>query len=282
MAQKKKSTQNNKTAKPITKAEVKRKRGLEFTGVGLVALALLVGLCVYAPDAAGIVGPVVNDVIFGILGIAAYVLPPTMALLGVLIIISYTKKTNAGKIATVCLLLISLFSMLHLFFSADLIIDGFSKFVSDAYAMGVEKGVGLGVVGAVLRGHGLRHFRNTESSEPCFLMLYSNAIDGQIADCIAVGEAVYDQNGVYFGVVESLEVLPHSVLLESQGRFYSGEWDPQRLCRLRLRVSSVGSVRDGIFFWEQRTPISIGSTFRLQGTYTELDYKVLEIAPKTP
>ncbi|MGI6176295.1 MAG: DNA translocase FtsK 4TM domain-containing protein [Christensenellales bacterium] len=138
------------TPKRNTKA-LKRKRRLEITGVVLLALSLLLGLSVYT-DTAGVLGAMVKDFSFGVLGMAAYALPVCMLMLGLYVIITAGRKKppfSKRLMLTVCM--VCILSILHLFTTSGLSQMEYSDYLAASYTQaGMAQKTGAGFMGALL------------------------------------------------------------------------------------------------------------------------------------
>lgn len=131
----------NKSAKPLG----------EIAGVIFIALGIFLGVCVFVKTDTGILGGAAKDVIFGLLGLFAYLAPFAMAALGIFIIAARNKKVNKGKTALILLLTISILSLTHTFLLKELNLnDGFFKYIEDSYKFGMQNVAGAGAVGCLL------------------------------------------------------------------------------------------------------------------------------------
>ena len=135
----------------LTKKEQIKKRRREIWGVVLLALGLFFGVSLYT-STAGVIGATIEEVSFGIFGMFAYILPVAIFILGILIIVtSKRKKYAVGKIVCTVVLVLSVMSIFHLFYAAQLPLTDYLSYLKDSYQIvGVENHAGGGALAGVL------------------------------------------------------------------------------------------------------------------------------------
>ncbi|HZJ83402.1 MAG TPA: DNA translocase FtsK 4TM domain-containing protein [Clostridia bacterium] len=115
---------------------------LELIGVIIIGLGLFALLSVYTTSA-GTVGIHFNKMLKGLFGIVAYIVPPFIILLGILIIMSYHKTLNKLKLGLTILFIFLSFQLIHLIYINEFNRTGFLEFIIDSYNQGIDvKGAG--------------------------------------------------------------------------------------------------------------------------------------------
>jgi len=140
---------SNTKRKP--KQKQKRKPLGEIAGVIFIAVGIFLGICVFLHTDTGILGGVVKDVLFGLFGFFAYLVPFVLIILGVMVIAARKKTVNKCKVLLVVLLLVSALSLAHTFVLDELDMQsGFFKYIADSYYLGVDAAAGAGAIGCLL------------------------------------------------------------------------------------------------------------------------------------
>ncbi|MGE5495220.1 MAG: DNA translocase FtsK [Burkholderiales bacterium] len=122
----------------------------EVAGVIFIALGVFLGICIFMRTDTGILGGAVKDVLFGLLGIVAYLAPFIFVILGILMIAARKKTVNKGKVWLVVLLVVSILSLIHTFSLKWLNQSDFFEYVAGSYNLGSLNGAGSGAIGCLL------------------------------------------------------------------------------------------------------------------------------------
>ncbi len=132
--------------------KTKREKGHfgEVAGVIFIALGIFLGICIFMRTDTGILGGAVKDVLFGLLGLVAYLAPFLFVILGILIIAARKKTVNKGKVWLVVLLVVSILSLIHTFSLKWLNQSDFIEYVTGSYTLGSLNGAGSGAIGCLL------------------------------------------------------------------------------------------------------------------------------------
>jgi len=129
----------------------KRKRILaeEIAGITLIAVAILLGMEVYA-SGGGLFGDTLRRICLGILGCTAYILPGVLFVLGVYVLIYADKRLPFGKTLCWAIIVLCLISILHLLYNQRLDASSFSAYISSSYEMGINDRIAGGALGALV------------------------------------------------------------------------------------------------------------------------------------
>lgn len=122
----------------------------EVAGVIFIALGIFLGICIFLQTDTGILGGAVKGVLFGLMGLVAYLAPFLFVFLGILIIAARKKSVNKGKVWLVVLLVFSILSLIHTFSLKWLNTTDFFEYVADSYNLGSMNGAGAGAIGCLL------------------------------------------------------------------------------------------------------------------------------------
>ncbi|MDL2218003.1 DNA translocase FtsK [Christensenellaceae bacterium OttesenSCG-928-M15] len=131
------------------KREAAIQKRKEIQGVIMISLGVFLAICVYF-EAIGIVGQAVTDVLFGLVGIFAYALPPVLVAGGILLIAYALKEPLRGRMALIILGVFFVITLIHVAVKHTLDDTTFFKYVGDAYAYGKTLYKGGGAIGALL------------------------------------------------------------------------------------------------------------------------------------
>lgn len=126
----------------------KLKRNHEITGIITISLGIFSLLSIYT-HSAGILGKDFRNVLFGLFGFVAYIIPFIIIFMGILTIIAYKKKTNPGKITMVIFTVYSAVCLIHMLSLRYYSRKTFLDFIKDSYDFGQADGIGSGVLGAI-------------------------------------------------------------------------------------------------------------------------------------
>ena len=140
---------NHKNIGAYNLSQKERSLKNEFIGVILIALAIFLGFAVFT-TATGSVGVLFKEITMGIFGMLGYLVPPALLAIG---IFSIAQKgiLNAGRIVSICILILSVSSFIHLFYTNPVSAsDGFFPFVLNSYKAGAQTFIGGGAFGSLL------------------------------------------------------------------------------------------------------------------------------------
>jgi S-DNA-T family DNA segregation ATPase FtsK/SpoIIIE len=132
-------------------ARKRKKRILseEIAGIVLIALAILLGLSIYASES-GAFGNALRRVCLGVFGSVAYVLPGLLFVLGVYFLIYAERKIPAGKAVCWALIALGFISILHLLYTQRMGGLAFKAYLDGSYELGINERIGGGALGALL------------------------------------------------------------------------------------------------------------------------------------
>ncbi|MGI6199149.1 MAG: DNA translocase FtsK 4TM domain-containing protein [Christensenellales bacterium] len=148
----KKNTQKRRAA-PKKPAKASRGYAAEFTGLGIIVLALLSLLGIFgSASLSGVVGQTLQRIFFGCFGMLAYAVPVVLLALGLVIIIAPHKHLNGWKIAMICVLLLVSIAISHLFVTVPILesTQGYQGFIQGSYELGLSAHRGAGGLGGVM------------------------------------------------------------------------------------------------------------------------------------
>jgi S-DNA-T family DNA segregation ATPase FtsK/SpoIIIE len=120
----------------------------EACGVGLIALGLL-GFLSILPIEMGMLGAGIKNLLFGLLGFTAFVIPLGTILVGGMVIYARAQNLPYPKIICVGVLTVLLLVFGHLIALDAFDRTNFKTFVADAYRIGRLQGLGTGALGAI-------------------------------------------------------------------------------------------------------------------------------------
>src|SRR5665647_3399271 len=121
----------------------------EILGVIIASLGLFSVFALYFEDRTGKVGPVFSDLLKGLFGLTAYILPVIIITIGILVIIAYHKNINRSKLVLSIAAIFFFLCLLHLFYFPQLnITEGFIEFIKSSYANGqdIKSPIGTGAI----------------------------------------------------------------------------------------------------------------------------------------
>lgn len=136
-------------AKGARKRNEVRQTRREVWGVALIALGIFLGVCLYF-EAAGLVGAAITSVLFGLSGLFAYALPPTLIIGGIVFIGRAAAKPQRGRTALVLLGVWFTLTLLHVIARPMLGTATYILYIRDAYVYGTVSLAGGGALGALL------------------------------------------------------------------------------------------------------------------------------------
>lgn len=136
--------------KKKTSVNTETRRLGEVVGIIVIAFGIFLGVCVYIKTDTGLLGGVARDILFGLFGLFAYIIPFLCVVIGVLAIAARNKRVNKGKTVLWVLLIVAVFSLVHTFLLNELSTEkGFFTYVGESYRMGMT-GAGSGALGCLL------------------------------------------------------------------------------------------------------------------------------------
>ena len=121
----------------------------EITGVCFVALGLFLAVSIYS-DAVGVVGNIVSNAFFALLGMMGFAVPVLMFAAGILIIIFSGRKTPKSLYVVYAAGFLCLLVILHIYSKSDIKDVGFFAYLKEAFLFGSEEMRGGGAFGAAL------------------------------------------------------------------------------------------------------------------------------------
>ena len=135
----------------------------------------------------------------------------------------------------------------------------------------------LCVAGLLFRWQYLRSREGDDGTESIILTLESETIDPLAIESLSVGELMYQGSGEPLGQILSLSVNEVEAEVLSNGVYYVGVWDRERLCRLRVTVLCEGSILDHGGIRVAGILLSTGESVQLFTSRAALCYRVQEI-----
>ena len=135
----------------------------------------------------------------------------------------------------------------------------------------------LCAAGLLFRWQFIREKADDSSTEEIELVLESEAIDRQAAGCLSVGEVLYDASGEPIGRVISVLVETVDAEVLSEGSYYVGTWDRERLCKILVTVRCERHASSGGQTRVRGTLLSVGESVQLFSVRSALRYRILKI-----
>lgn len=139
----------------------------------------------------------------------------------------------------------------------------------------------LCLVGGLLRRQDARA-RREESLERYRAVWISETLLSESADCLAVGEELFDLSGTSFGRVTAIERVTAPLVIETANGTVRGEWEIGERCRLRVEVEMAGSERGGVLLLGGTLPLGVGGARALFSERMRLDVRLLEFSSQMP
>ena len=137
----------------------------------------------------------------------------------------------------------------------------------------------LCLASGVLQWLDIRNAEGIDREQGVLLEFYSDGISAMTAECLRIGEALYQADGSCFGTLERIERLPLRASLMHDGKEFFGTWELEQKCRLRITVSASGSMHRGSFLYKGKTPLGIGEAIVLRSRGSELEYRLSRCRP---
>lgn len=139
MANKKRSTTKKRKS---TKKSKTSKLNHEIIGLIILGIGIFCIVSVYT-QSAGIAGEFINNTLKGLFGVFSYVLPFLLGITGVLVIMSYKKKSNKIKITLTVLLVVISVCFIHLLYNKHYNTVGIGEYILSSWEAGLSlKGSG--------------------------------------------------------------------------------------------------------------------------------------------
>lgn len=162
MATVRKSTAKKGSTKKNNKKNKQKSITQEVLGFSLIVLGIFAFVAVVM-GGVGLLGKGMSDVMFGLFGLGAYVMPLLIAGCGWLVLIAKKLHVHAGKLALTCVTVLMIFVVNHMIFDGKIqaqILEtqekvGYWGYISGSYAFGVANHTASGALGGILT-HPLR------------------------------------------------------------------------------------------------------------------------------
>ncbi len=121
----------------------------EIGGVGLLALGIFLGVCLYS-GAVGLVGEAVTGVLFGLTGLFAYAAPVALCAAGILLIACAARTPRRGRTALILLGVVLALTLLQVIAKPLLGTAEYLPYIQGAFINGRVDHNGGGALGAIL------------------------------------------------------------------------------------------------------------------------------------
>ena len=161
MATEKKSSRSRTTGKTGAKKNNKKSAGRsaaqEITGFGLIVLGIFAFVSVLA-GGAGLLGKGLANVVFGLFGLGAYVMPILLACVGWIVLIARRLNLHPGKLALTSVTVVMIFVVNHMIFDGAIQQEvlktkeavGYWDYIAGSFAWGQAHHTASGAVGALV------------------------------------------------------------------------------------------------------------------------------------
>ncbi|MBC8529002.1 DNA translocase FtsK [Christensenellaceae bacterium NSJ-44] len=173
------ATQTKKKRKSRkTRYTKQERRSREISGLIVIAISLFLLLCVFVPSAmrwTGQIGTLFTDVLFGGLGLGAYVLPLGLMGIGCWLIFGKYNHHATGRTVMQVVLAVALMGFVHLLFWDRFSGDSYFANIMSAYQVCGAEHIGAGVVGTLFV-YPLQKFIGVAGSYIAFLTLAAIAV----------------------------------------------------------------------------------------------------------
>ena len=173
------ATQTKKKRKSRkTRYTKQERRSREISGLIVIAISLFLLLCVFVPSAmrwTGQIGTLFTDVLFGGLGLGAYVLPLGLMAIGCWLIFGKYNHHATGRTVMQVVLIVALMGFVHLLFWDRFSGDSYFANIMLAYQVCGAEHIGAGVVGTLFV-YPLQKFIGVAGSYIAFLTLAAIAV----------------------------------------------------------------------------------------------------------
>ena len=133
----------------------------------------------------------------------------------------------------------------------------------------------LGVIGICLRMQVLQGEETNGSF--CRVRMTVRDIPKETADCLAEGESLYTNDGMLYGMVETLDATPARITVYQDGERYQGEWEDMSWVDLNLWLTLTGRDGENAFLRDGKYAVLVGETVLLYGERSALSYVVCEV-----
>ena len=91
------------------------------------------------------------------------------------------------------------------------------------------------------------------------VLLLTDAVHTSTADCLNVGELLYNAAGDAIGRVIQVERQALEVSVKTERGSVRGAWPIEEKCRLRVEITVLGTMRDGVLLLDGKTPLPVGA-----------------------
>ena len=91
------------------------------------------------------------------------------------------------------------------------------------------------------------------------VLLLTDAIDASAADCLELGELLYNAAGEEIGRVVQVERQLLEVSVKTERGTVTGAWPIEQKCRLQVEIAILGTMRDGVLLLDGKTPLPVGN-----------------------
>lgn len=136
----------------------------------------------------------------------------------------------------------------------------------------------LVLIGSLVCIYGMRAFAAPSEQASFAVTLESRGIDALASNGLSVGESLFLADGSVLGNVAAIERFPMTETVFENGIAYTGEWDTDVRCCLRIRAVCRGTRREGVWLLEGKTPLGIGEILTLIGKKSEMDWRIVFLA----
>ena len=113
-------------------------------------------------------------------------------------------------------------------------------------------------------------------------VLLSGIVTPESADCLEVGEWIFDEAGERIGRVIAIDRIAAPLTVETGNAVVRGEWEMSKRCRLRVEVELNGRERDGVLLVDAVSPFGIGGERVLFSERMRLEARLLAFSKFSP
>lgn len=124
--------------------------------------------------------------------------------------------------------------------------------------------------------------RSEEGLKTYRAVLLSETMVTESADCLEVGEWLFDPSGERVGRVTGISRVSAPLTLETDGGILRGEWEASKRCRLRVELEATGGERGGVLLLGGTSPLAVGGERVLFSERMRLQARLLAYSEQTP
>lgn len=136
----------------------KTAKNREIAGLVIITLGVFFALTIFT-SSTGVVGQVVEPVLFGIFGVFGYIIPFLLMIFGVMVIISRKKHVHTKKVVFASIASISIMPLTHIILTSNIPAADFRSYIIDSYSINYAGAVsGGGGFSALLAFPFLKYF----------------------------------------------------------------------------------------------------------------------------